>query len=153
IIARLMARPDFLSFVPTIQLFIDRHPPDELTGEDRRLFEDVRRSDAARDQVLRLVHELDVSALQLEVAHFARNVGWISAGEFRALAVDAARTLLRRPLTSEVVDVMCEIPRHELLRDEVGMDDLPASLFEEPEGIRLIDCLRPADPRVSDRLL
>jgi hypothetical protein len=153
IIAQLMARADFLSFLPTIQLFIDRHPPERLAGEDRRLFEEIRHCDTARDEILRLVHELDVSALQLELAHFARHLGWLDSAEFRNLAEDGARELLRRPLTTEVVDVMCEIPRHQPLRDEFGADDLPLGLFADPEGIRLVDCLSPEDPRVSDRLV
>jgi hypothetical protein len=153
IIADWMARSDFLSFLPTIQVFIDRHPPDQLTGEARRLFDDVRASEAARDEIMHLIDELDVSALQLELAHFARHLGWISPSAFRALAIGSARRLLQPPLTSEAVDVMCEIPRHESLRDEFGADDLPRALFENPEGIRLVDCLSPADPRVSDRLV
>jgi hypothetical protein len=153
IVAELMVRPDFLAFVPTIQLFLDRHPPDRFAGEEQRLFEDIQGSEAARDETLRLVDELDVSALRLELAHFARHLGWISSSHLRALAVGTARQLLRRPLTSEVVDVVCEIPRHESLRDEFGSGDLPAALFAHPEGIRLVDCLSPADPRVSDRLV
>jgi hypothetical protein len=152
IIAELMDRDDVLSFVPTIQLFIDRHPPDQLAGEESRLFEEIRRSDPAREKILGLVQELDVSALQLELAHFARHLGWLSPRAFRALAVDAAGQLLRRPLTSEVVDVMCEIPRHESLRDEFGSADLSSALFDHPEGIRLVDCLSPSDPLVTDRL-
>src|SRR5206468_1321202 len=148
IIAQLMAREDFLAFLPTIQLFIDRHPPEQLAGEERGLFEEIRRSDAARDELLRIVHELDVSALQLELTHFARHLGWLSPEAFRAVTVAAAHELLHRPLTTEVVDVMCEIPRHESLRNEFGADDLPPALFEHPEGIRLVDCLSPSDPRV-----
>ena len=110
IIAQLMAREDFLAFLPTIQLFIDRHPPEQLAGEERGLFEEIRRSDAARDELLRIVHELDVSALQLELTHFARHLGWLSPEAFRAVTVAAAHELLHRPLTTEVVDVMCEIP-------------------------------------------
>ena len=37
--------------------------------------EDIRRSDPARERILGLVHELDVSARQLELAHFARQAG------------------------------------------------------------------------------
>jgi hypothetical protein len=36
---------------------------------------------------------------------------------------------------------------------EFRADDLPPALFENPEGIRLVDCLSPADPRVSDLLV
>jgi hypothetical protein len=152
LIVQLMARDDVLSFVPTIQLFFDRHPPDAYTGEDAELFDRIRQSDAARAKILALVHELDVSALQLELAHFARHLGWLSPDELHVLGVNAARELIHRPLLSEYVDVVCEIPRHTSLRDDFTSDDLPGALFGDPEGVRLIDCLSPSDPRVSDRL-
>jgi hypothetical protein len=152
LVAQLMARDDVLSFVPTIQLFIDRHPPEAYTGEDAALFDRIRRSDAARTKILALVRELDVSALELELAHFARHLGWLTADELHGLGVNAARELLHRPLLSEYVDVVCEIPRHATLRRDFDSDDLPAALFRHPEGVRLVDCLSPSDPRVSDRL-
>jgi hypothetical protein len=148
-----MARPDFLAFLPSLQMFIDRHSPETLTGDELRLFDEVRGAARARDEVLRLVYELGPSALQLELAHTARHLGWLTPPAFRALAVDAARTLLQRPLTDEVVDVVCEIPKHESLRGEFGADDLPPVLFDRPEGIRLLTCLAPTDPRVTARLL
>jgi hypothetical protein len=152
-IAGLMARTDFLAFVPTIQVFLDRHPPEGMTGGARHMFGQIRESGVAREQVLRLVDELDVSALKLEVAHFARHMGWLSPAAFRSLALAAARRLLQRPLTTEVVDILCEIPRHESLRDAFGSDDLEPHLFEASEGIRLVDCLSPTDARVSARLV
>jgi hypothetical protein len=39
------------------------------------------------------------------------------------------------------------------LRGDFGSDDLPARALREPEGIRLVDCLAPSDPHVSDRLV
>ena len=153
IIKQLMARPDFLAFLPTIQVFIARHPPAQMAVDERDLFDDIRHSGAARDELLRLVHALDVSALQLELAHVARHLGWLTPAEFRALALDAAHQLLQRPLTTEIVDIVCQVPHHEPLRDEFGSDDLPPRLFELAEGIRLVDCLAPTDPRVSARLV
>jgi hypothetical protein len=153
IILDLMARPDFLAFLPTLQVFIDRHPPETLAADERHLFEEVQRFASARDEVLRLVHELGVSALQLELAHTALHLGWLTPATFRALAVEVARTLLARPLTDEVVDIMCEIRRHEALGAEFGADDLPPALFARAEGIRLVSCLAPTDPRVNARLV
>ena len=149
----LMARPDFLAFLPALQVFIERHPSETLAPDELRLFEEVQRSAGARDEVLRLVRELGVSALQLELAHTAWHLGWLTAAEFRTLGIEAARLLLQRPLTDEVVDIMCEIPRHVSLRDEFGSDDLPPALFTRAEGIRLVSCLAPADPRVNARLV
>ncbi len=45
-----------------------------------------------------------------------------------------------------------EDPRHESLRDEFGSADLSSALFDHPEGMRLVDCVWPSDPRVSDRV-
>ncbi|MFN8545989.1 MAG: hypothetical protein U0807_17540 [Candidatus Binatia bacterium] len=153
IIQGLMARPDLLAFLPSIQVFVDRHPPEQMQGEARRLFEEIRGNEDARWHVLRLVRELNVSALELELAHLALHLEWMTAAEFRRLAVDGARELLRRRLTSEVVDIMCEISKHERIGDAFASDDLPEPLFQHPEGIRLVDCLSPADGRVSARLV
>jgi hypothetical protein len=152
-IADAMARDDVLSFVPTIERFIDRHPPETLAADAAAIFEDIERSEGARAQVMALVHALDVSALQLELAHFASRLGWLSDEEFRALAIDGVRELLRRPLTTGVVDVVCETSRHAALGDEFGSDDVRPRLFEDPEGLRLVDCLAPRDARVSERLV
>jgi hypothetical protein len=152
LVQRLLTRPDFLAFLPTIQTFVDRHPPESLSGHEAGIFDEIRRSDAARDEILRLVHDLGPSVLQLELAHTARHLGWMTQQEFRALALGTAHALLRRTLTSEVVDIMCEIPRHESLREEFGADDLSPLLYANAEGIRLIACVNPTDPRVSARL-
>jgi hypothetical protein len=152
IVRQLMERPDRLAFIPTVQVFLDRHPPEQMVAEEREVFQQIERNDAAREQVLRLVRELDVSALELELAHFSVHLGWMTPEELHVLATDAARQLLRRPLTTGVVDVMCELPKHESVGEHFGSDDLPAILFADPEGIRLISCLAPPGERVSERL-
>jgi hypothetical protein len=151
-ILQIMNRPDFLAFLPTIQVFINRHPPDTLSAAESAVFEEIRRCDDARQQVLRLVDELGESVLQLELAHTARHLGWMTREDFDALALRTAHALMRRPLTSEVVDIMCEIPRHVSLRNEFDADDLSVLLYAHAEGIRLITCINPADPRVGERL-
>jgi hypothetical protein len=152
IILGLMNRPDFLAFLPTIQIFIDRHPPERLSPAEAQVFDEIRHCDAARNEILRLVDELGESVLQLELAHTARHLGWLTQAEFSALALRTAHALMRRPLPSEVVDIMCEIPRHQSLRNEFDADDLSLLHFANAEGIRLIVCINPADPRVSARL-
>jgi len=153
LVRELMDRPDFLAFLPAVEVFVGRHPAEGLQGEEQALFEDLRRREMARTQVLALIRALDVSALQLELAHLALHLGWMSPVEVRTLAVAGARRLVARPLTTEVTDVVCEITRHEPLRDVFTADALPPALFERAEGIRLIDCLSPADPGVTLRLL
>ena len=153
IIRQLMDRDDLLSFLPATQVFIDRHPPSELSAEERVHFEEIRHQNAARERVLGLVYTLNVSALQLELAHFAVHLGWMTPEDLRGLAVNLARQLLVQPLTNEVVDTMCEIPKHASIGDDFRSDDLPERLFQEGQGVRLIDCLSPPDPRVSQRLV
>ena len=153
VVRRLLDREDFLAFLPTIEVFIGRHPSEQLEGEDRRLFADIQHREAARTEVIRLVHELDVSALKMELAHLARHLDWLTAPELRSLALTGARRLLARPLSSEVVDIMCEISRHEFIGDEFQSADLPEGLFADAEGIRFLDCLSPTGEQVTARLV
>jgi hypothetical protein len=78
---------------------------------------------------------------------------WMTREQFRAIALQGAKELLQQPLTSEVVDIMCEITKHEPLGDAFTSGDLPSSLFRIPEGLRMIDCLAPKDPATTPRLL
>lgn len=152
IVRDLVARPDLLAFVPSIQVFIDRHPPGELSGDARRIYEEIRADEGARDRVRNLVLQLDVSALQLELGHFAVHMGWLEKERFRKLAIDAARELLRRPLDDEVVEVMCELPKHVRVGDQFRSADLPDGLFRDAVGMRLISCLAPPGDDVSKRI-
>jgi hypothetical protein len=150
--AGVMRRPDFLAFLPTMEAFFASHPPEEFDDDERAVLATMRDASAAREEVLHLARDLDVSALKLEVAHFARHMEWLSADEFHAMAVAGARALLARPLTSEIVDVECEIAKHAPVRDAIRSENLPGTLFTNAEGIRLVDCLQPSDERVSPRL-
>lgn len=152
IVRDLVARPDLLAFVPSIQVFVDRHPPEKMQRDERALLEQIRANQEARDRVVGLVYQLDVSALQLELGHFAVHMGWLEPERFRALAIEGARRLLTRPLDSEVVDVMCELPKHEQIGGHFDSGDLPDALFRDPEGIRLISCLAPPGDDVSVRI-
>lgn len=153
IVYGLLLRPDALTFVPTLQVFLSRHPPESLSAQESSILAEIQNLDGARDSVLQLVRRLDVSALKLELAHFAVLVSWLDRSEFHALAVDGASRLLREPLTSEVVDIMCEITKHEPLRSAFTANDISPSIYREPEGLRLLSCLAPSDPRVSPRVI
>jgi hypothetical protein len=153
IVRDLVARPDLLAFVPSIQVFIDRHPAEKMKGDERRLYDEIRANAEARERVRSLVLQLDVSALQLELGRFAVQMGWLETARFRQLAIDGTRQLLLRPLDNEVVDVVCEVPKHVQIGGEFRSADLPDALFRDPEGIRLVSCLAPPDQQVSVRLL
>jgi len=153
----LLSRPDALNFVPTLEVFLSRHPPEKLTAKERPILTEIQRLDTAREAVLGLVRKLNVSALKLELAHFAMLVGWLDRTEFHQLAVDSARELFRQiwahPLSSETVDIMCAITKYEPLRSDFGADDLPGPLYQDADGLRLISCLMPTDRRVTPKLL
>lgn len=153
VVRTMVERPDFLSFVPTIEVFFNRHPPDGFRHGERDRFAEIQENAGARAQVLDLVRDLQVSAVKMEIAHLARQLDWMSREAFHALAVDGARELLGQPLTSEVVDIMCEITKHETIGGEIRSQELPDRLFRDAEGIRLLDCLAPTDPRVTPRFL
>jgi hypothetical protein len=147
-----MSQENFLAFVPTLGVFLARHPAQQLAPPARAVFADIQGLDGARDEVLGLVRDLDVSALKLELAHFSLEMGWMTSGELRRVAVDGARDLLARPLTSDVIDVMCEITKRVDLGTEFGSDDFSSGIFGLAEGVRLVDCLHPVDTRVNARL-
>jgi hypothetical protein len=89
----------------------------------------------------------------MELAHFEHDLEWITSDEFRRLAVDGARQLLAKRLTSDVVDVVCDITRRQPIGDAFWSEDVPEVMFHDAHGLRLVACLSPADARVSPRLL
>ncbi len=149
----LLLRQDALTFAPTLQVLLSRHPPESLSPSEASVLAEIENLDGARRQVMQLVRSLNVSALQLELAHFAVLVGWLHRAEFHAIAADGAAKLLREPLTSEVVDIMCEITKHESLSDDFGVGDIPPLLYRDAEGLRLLSCLAPSDPRIVPRVV
>jgi hypothetical protein len=150
---RLLQRDDFLAFLPNVELFVSAHPRSQLGREELAIFEDIRGQARARDEVLELVRGLPVSALRMELANLAVHLDWMSRPEFRRIAVDGAHELLGGFLTSEEIDIVCEIVKHEPVGDTFEFESLPDYAFQKPEGLRLLDCLSPPDPRVSARLV
>jgi hypothetical protein len=146
-------RSDALTFVPTLEVFLARHPKASLSPREGSILAEIQNLDAPRVAVLRLVRGLDVSALKLELAHFAVLIGWLHRAELHAIAVDGAARLLREPLTAEVVDIMCEITKVESLRADFSADDIPPLTYVDPQGLRLLSCLAPSDPRVGARVV
>lgn len=149
----LLLRSDALSFVPTLEVFLRRHPPPAFSPIERSILGEIQALDGPREAVLTLVARLNVSALQLEMAHFAERVGWLHPSELHALAVSGAASLLTQPLSAEVVDIMCEIQKHVSLRDDFRADDIPAPVYRDAQGLRLLACLAPSDPRVAPKIL
>jgi len=154
IVHQLLARRDFLSFVPTVEVFLSRHPPEQLHADDRQVFRDIQLLEAPRREMKELMYRLNVSALKMQLAHLGLQLGWITPEESHRFAVAGAKQLLAEPLSSEVVDIGCELTKYDApagagLRSE----DIPEELLWHPEGFRLLDCLSPADARVSVRML
>jgi hypothetical protein len=153
IIRQLFARPDFLAFVPTIEVFFARHAPETLHDDERRIFTEIQSLDTPRQQMLELMYGLHASALKMQIAHLALQLGWITADAFRGIAVNGAKQLLAEPLSSDVVDAACELAKYVPAGAGLRSEDIPEPLFWEPEGFRLLDCLSPADARLSPRML
>jgi hypothetical protein len=153
IVQQLFARNDFLSFVPTIEVFFSRHAPETLRGEERRLYMEIQQLEAPRRQMLALMYSLNASALKMQIAHLALQLAWITPEEYRRLAVEGAKQLLAEPLSSEVVDTACELIKYVPAGVGLRSEDIPEQLFWHSEGFRLLDCLSPADARLSARML
>ena len=152
-VERFMDRADFLAFLPSIEVFMSRHRAEQLTPDELRLFDEIRGRKKAREAVLRLVRGLDVCALQMELASLAVQLQWMDHREFRALALEGTKKLLGVPVSTETVDIMCEISKHERLGDVFTSKDLSSEFFTSAEGIRFVDCLAPTDRAVDARLV
>jgi hypothetical protein len=153
IVRQLFARPDFLSFVPTVEVFLSRHAPQTFRGEERRLFMDIQSLQAPRRPMIELMYRLNVSALKMQMAHLAEQLAWITTDEFHRLAVEGVKQLLAEPLSSEVVDIACELNRYVPAGAGLRSEEIPEQLFSHSEGFRLLDCLSPTDARLSARML
>jgi len=153
IIQQLFSRPEFLAFVPTIEVFLSRHPPETLQGEARRLFADIQRMQAPRQQMTALIASLSVSALKMQMAHLMLQLAWITPDEYRRLAVEGAKQLVTQPLSSEGVDIACELVKYVPAGAGLRSEEIPEVLFWDSEGFRMLDCLSPADARLNARML
>ena len=60
IVQQVFLGPDFLSFVPTVEVFLSRHAPETLRGEERQLFMVIQSLEAPRRQLIDLMYSLNV---------------------------------------------------------------------------------------------
>lgn len=153
IVRQLFAHREFLSFIPTVEVFLSRHPPETLRGEERLVFTEIQSLAAPRQQVTELMYGLNVSALKMQMAHLAMQLAWITPDEFHRLAVQGARQLLAEPRSSEVADIACELAKYSPAGAGLRSEEIPEPLFWDSEGFRLLDCLAPADARLNRRML
>ena len=153
IVRNLLARQDFLAFVPTVEVFLDRHPPEEYVGAERRLLGEIESLEAPRREVTELMYRLDVSVLKMQMANLARQLAWITPAEHDRLTAEGLKQLLAEPLSSEVADIGCELGKYADTGAALRSEDIPEQLLWHTEGYRLLDCLSPTDPRVTVRML
>lgn len=153
IVQQMFTRQDFLTFVPTVEVFLRRHPPEQFAGGERRAFADIQALAAPRRELVELTQRLSVSALKLQMATLSRQLGWITAGDYDQLATAAVQQLLSEPLSTDVADIGCELSRQAPAGTRLRSEEIPEQLFWHPEGYRWLDCLSPADARVSARML
>jgi hypothetical protein len=152
-VKELLARTDFLSFLPTVEVFFGRHPPQQYDSGERRLLEEIQALETPRQKVTELVYQLDLSVLKMQLANLARQLGWLSPEEHERLAANGLKQLLAEPLSTEVADIGCELSQYTPTGIELRAEDIPEQLLWHAEGYRLLDCLSPTDPRISSRIL
>jgi len=132
---------------------LHRTPPSEtLAPDELRLFEEVQRCASART---RCCGSCTSSACRRCSSSSPHGVAsrlddghGVPDARHRRRTITAPAAADRRGRGHHVRD-----PPARLLRDEFGSDDLPPALFTRAEGIRLVSCLAPADPRVNTRLV
>jgi len=153
IVGQMLARDDFLAFLPTIEVFLDRHPPSAYDRDERRQFVQIQSLERPRRQMTELMQRLKVSSSKMQMTHVALQLGWITPAAYQQIAAEAARQLLAEPLSTEVVNIACALARTAPAGASLRSEEIPDALFWQAEGYRMLDCLAPADARVSARML
>lgn len=75
IVRQLFARPDFVSFVPTSEVFLSRHHPETLPEDARPLFVEIQALERPRRHMIAFMRGLNVSALKMQMArHWSADV-------------------------------------------------------------------------------
>ena len=153
VVRELFARTDFLSFLPTVEVFFSRNPPDQYNSGERRLLAEIQALETPRQEVTKLVYHPDLSVLKMQMANLARQLGWLSPDEHERLAAEGLKQLLAEPLSTEVADIGCELSQYTPTGNELRAEDIPDQLLWHAEGYRLLDCVSPSDPRINSRIL
>lgn len=153
VVGKMFSRRDFLVFVPTVEVFLRRHPPENFDGEQRKAFALVQSLPEPKRQILELTKRLDVSAQKFQLASLARELGWMTPAEYDQLASAGIRQLLADPSSTDIADIGCELTQQVPSGRALRSEELPEPLFWHSEGYRFLDCLAPTDPRVSARMM
>jgi hypothetical protein len=153
IVREVMEGPDFLAFLPNIEIFLSRHPPDEFDGPAREAFARLTSIPGAREQIMTLLDREHSSLLRLELAQFATQMSWIDSATFHEMARSGVLDLLDRPvITFESRELICGIARIADLSPDISANDLKPGHYADPHGIMAIDCLGLKNPQVIDGL-
>ncbi|HYD49052.1 MAG TPA: hypothetical protein VEB21_11920 [Terriglobales bacterium] len=153
IVHSLLDRDDFLTFVPPVEIFLSRNPPERFQSpEEQHLFRQVQALEKPRQQMKATMNRLHASVLKMQIAHLAMQLGWLGGEEFRRLAAESAKQLLGEPVSYEVADIACEVVKYGQVGTGIRSEEVPDHIFLHWEGFRMLDCLSPADARLSTRM-
>ncbi len=153
IVRQLFSRQDFLSFVPTVEVFLGRHPPQQYSDQELRLLGEIQSLEAPRREVTELMYRMDLSVVKMQMSNLAQQLAWITPEEHERIAEEGLKQLLAEPLSSEIADIGCELSQYAPAGTELRSEDIPDQVLWHAEGYRLLDCLAPTDPRVTVRML
>lgn len=154
IIGAVMEGPEFLAFLPNIERFLARHPPDRFQDRDREAFERLTGIDAAREQVMDLIDRERSSLLRLELAEFATRMSWMDPATFHDMALAGVLDLLESPrIDFDASGVICGIAGIAGLGGDVSARDLKPGHYRDPHGIKAIDCLGVRGQPIVDGLV
>jgi hypothetical protein len=151
-VAHLFDTQAFLADLPAIGFFLRSHQRALADPAYTSSLVHIRQNIAARSTVAALVHDLQLPVVRLELVRIARAVGWLSAEEARPIQRQIAVSLLRPPVWGEARDSICGLGRDVLDDVDVHSEEIAAEVYRSEFGIQALACLKPADPRVRERL-
>jgi hypothetical protein len=110
---------------------------------------EIARDDAVRDRYLRFAEDTDEAQVRARMIQLAGTLGWLSPAEQRAELVRLVGDLLvRRPIGSADVDLICSLNRDGQLDQERHRLSLPPSQADKVTHAVTLACLGGTEARV-----
>lgn len=143
-----------LNTIVSIQNFITDFLRSPSTNEaEKSVFSRLSQSQSGREEVLALLkHPMPgLTALQVNLLSFAKELGWVSAADFKIQlekVIQLTKTL-QRPIKIEYRDFVCSLS---LTSTDLDLNQIPSTRWSEELFISLLGCLKPQNLEIQKKL-
>jgi HEAT repeat protein len=141
---------DPLKFIPGINDFIAKLDFKQLSAEEKKLLEKIKKNKTAKINIIDSLGLLKPLPLTyLKVVSLSGKLGWLNGIELRDRYRESILPMLRAPFTNENKDLVCSM---QIDSDILSFDDVDPEIFNDYYGLEMIGCLKPKDKRIESKI-